>query len=149
MTNSVPVIFRKFQEGDVIALYPTLPYAHNLDEIISYQVIGEHGAASRILIDELEPASIEEAEELIVALQLHEGFDNLVLTDKYLNSEGIAALNDFVTDHIEAFEAIPTEFEFEIEGEEVLFNFNEILAYTDNAILDQFSAKKPFGMPRP
>jgi len=55
MSKRIPVIFRRFPQGDVIALYPTQLHAHDMNEILSYQVIGEHGAASRDLIDTLEP----------------------------------------------------------------------------------------------
>ena len=41
------VIFRKFREGDVIALFPELPgsYGH-VETCESYQTIGQHGPAS-------------------------------------------------------------------------------------------------------
>lgn len=41
-----PVIFRVFKEGDVIALFPTLPGTNDPTTCQSYQHIGQHGAAS-------------------------------------------------------------------------------------------------------
>lgn len=50
------VIFKKFQDGDIVALFPE--EIHNKKhEIMSYQRIGQHGAASIDLITELEPAN--------------------------------------------------------------------------------------------
>ena len=43
------VIFRKYRDGDILALFPELPadiYGHNCE---SYQHIGQHGAASTAL----------------------------------------------------------------------------------------------------
>jgi len=50
-TNAtIPVIFRKFKEGDIIALFPTLQSSPDKwTTCESYQHIGQHGAASIFL----------------------------------------------------------------------------------------------------
>jgi hypothetical protein len=58
----VKVIFRKFPEGDVIALFPEEDQGRGL--IGSYMTVGQHSDASKSLITELEPASKEEAAKL-------------------------------------------------------------------------------------
>lgn len=39
-----PVIFRKFKEGDVIAILPTLLGDYDLATCLSYMHVGQHGA---------------------------------------------------------------------------------------------------------
>jgi hypothetical protein len=39
------VVFRKFREGDIIALFPRIPADINGNMCESYQHIGQHGAA--------------------------------------------------------------------------------------------------------
>ena len=64
--EQVKVIFRKFPEGDVIALFPEQDQGRGL--ITSYMKIGQHGDAAKSLITELEPASKEEYAELAAEL---------------------------------------------------------------------------------
>ncbi|PJE78347.1 hypothetical protein CI610_02722 [invertebrate metagenome] len=45
------VIFRKFPEGDVIALFPE-ELADSRGNILSYQTVGQHGAANPELIQD-------------------------------------------------------------------------------------------------
>jgi len=55
----VQVVFRKFPEGDVIALFPNEP-ADRRGHILSYQHIGQHGGADFSLIQKLEHVSKKE-----------------------------------------------------------------------------------------
>ena len=48
------VVFRKFPEGDIIALFPELEDRLGRGYIESYMHIGQHGNASELLIEELE-----------------------------------------------------------------------------------------------
>ena len=41
----IPVIFRKFSDGEVIALFPTLPGTNDPATCQSYLHVGQHGAA--------------------------------------------------------------------------------------------------------
>jgi hypothetical protein len=61
------VIFRKFPEGDVIALFPSQSEGPGL--INSYQHTGQHGAASQQLIKALRPAKPFEYESLLQELR--------------------------------------------------------------------------------
>lgn len=62
------VLFRVFPEGDVIALFPD-EIADSENNIMSYQHIGQHGAASIDLIDELRPAEPNECRDLASELE--------------------------------------------------------------------------------
>jgi hypothetical protein len=71
---STLVTFRKFTDGDVIALFPENKarcglLAHNGNQfIMSYMHIGQHGGASDDLIDDLSPATADEYSDLKVEL---------------------------------------------------------------------------------
>ena len=65
--DTVKVVFRKFDNGDVIALFPEEEQGRGL--ITSYMEIGQHGDASKSLITDLEPASKEEYAELAAELK--------------------------------------------------------------------------------
>lgn len=62
------VKFRKFPEGDIIALFPDEPDNHRGD-ITSYQHVGQHGAASPELVADLEHATPEEYAPLLKELE--------------------------------------------------------------------------------
>ena len=66
-SEQVKVIFRKFPEGDVIALFPEQDQGRGL--ITSYMEIGQHGDAAKSLITDLEPASKEEYAKLAAELE--------------------------------------------------------------------------------
>ena len=59
----IKVIFRKFKEGDVIALFPDEIWSND-GLITSYQHNGQHCGASRELIDDLESANESEYKDL-------------------------------------------------------------------------------------
>ena len=61
------VTFRKFTDGDVIALFPKLLTGQDNQGnqfIMSYMHIGQHGGASDDLIDDLSPATSDEYSDL-------------------------------------------------------------------------------------
>ena len=59
------VIFRKFKDGEVIAIFPDELYDWiNKDLVWSYMHIGQHGAASKSLAEEKEAALPEEYVDL-------------------------------------------------------------------------------------
>tara|TARA_B110000977_G_scaffold31714_1_gene42061 strand:+ start:4911 stop:5153 length:243 start_codon:yes stop_codon:yes gene_type:complete len=61
------VTFRKFTDGDVIALFPKLFTGQDNQGnqfIMSYMHIGQHGDASDDLIDDLSPATANEYSDL-------------------------------------------------------------------------------------
>ena len=58
------VIFKKFPEGDIIAIFPELLGTFDPNDCLSYMHIGQHGACDSRLIRELESASAEEYQDL-------------------------------------------------------------------------------------
>lgn len=52
------VIFRKFKNGEIIALFPELKEGRGL--ILSYMHIGQHGDASPEIVTDTKPATPEE-----------------------------------------------------------------------------------------
>ncbi|MCP3681640.1 MAG: hypothetical protein GY861_03025 [bacterium] len=73
------VIFRKFKEGDVIALFPEI--AGNMCKWTcqSYMHIGQHGAASLDIIASTKPATPTEYHDLATELILHCGYNLQVI----------------------------------------------------------------------
>ncbi len=72
---STKVIFRKFNDGDVIALFPH-EVADGSGNIMSYMHIGQHGAACPSLALELGVPSKAEALTLFKEL-VNQGYDDL------------------------------------------------------------------------
>lgn len=59
-TEFTDVIFRRFRDGDVIALFPTLPGTNDWpNDCQSYQHVGQHGTASVFLTLDTKPAAPE------------------------------------------------------------------------------------------
>jgi len=79
----VKVIFRIFPEGDVIAIFPNMPYNHDPSLCGSYMRIGQHGAASRSLIRSLQPANPAEYAPLKTELEDFVGYRLRVLSSRY------------------------------------------------------------------
>ena len=78
-----PVIFRKFKEGDIIAIFPTMSGTLNQYTCNSYQHIGQHGSCDpTYLIQETKPTKPEEYEELFQEL-INIGYDDLKVYKRY------------------------------------------------------------------
>jgi hypothetical protein len=82
------VIFRKFKNrGDIIALFPNVPYAPQLypvTTIMSYMHLGQHGAADYYhVMDITVPAKPSEYDDLYKEL-VSIGYDNLVIRQKWM-----------------------------------------------------------------
>ena len=75
---STPVIFRKYPDGEIIALFPTLAGSVALSySCWCYQHIGQGGAAdSGLVISSTEPASPDEYADLLAEL-ISMGWDDL------------------------------------------------------------------------
>jgi len=75
--------FKKFGDGDVIALFPE--EIHSFDGYItSYQHVGQHGGASPVLMTELEDATQSEYEPLLKELT-SVGYKSIMV----LNNSGV------------------------------------------------------------
>ena len=72
----IKVAFRKYPDGDVLALFPEVKADEN-GNIMSYQTVGQHGGASPDLLTELPQASEKEAQKLIGELIYSVGYDDL------------------------------------------------------------------------
>ena len=64
------VIFRKWHNGEVIALFPELPHDVNGIYCVSYERIGQHGAAdAQSCVSRTTPATPQESAELAQELK--------------------------------------------------------------------------------
>lgn len=63
-TEKTIVIFRKFRDGDVIALFPCEPGTNDPWTCQSYMHVGQHGSASSELHTRTKPASEQEYRDL-------------------------------------------------------------------------------------
>jgi hypothetical protein len=92
---TTPVIFRKFKEGDIIAMFPTFPGDMNPNTCSSYQHLGQHGAATIDLIYGTKPATEQEYKDLLEEL-VSIGYDDLKIYQKnqyWMTQERIKELN--------------------------------------------------------
>ncbi len=64
------VVFRKFKDGDIIALFPELEAgANQKGECMSYMHIGQHSGAAYALVYDTKPAKKEEYADLLAELE--------------------------------------------------------------------------------
>lgn len=76
------VIFKKFPEGDVIALFPDLPGTNNpYKDCLSYMRVGQHGSAS-LKLSGLKPAKPSEYQDLLDEL-ISIGYGDLEIVRKF------------------------------------------------------------------
>lgn len=70
------VIFRRYPDGQVITLFPDIPWSRRRGEITSYMHVGQHGAADYShVIATTEPATEKEYAGLLNELR-QTGYDN-------------------------------------------------------------------------
>jgi hypothetical protein len=81
----IPVIFRKFKEGDIIALFPSLPADLNYYHCTSYMHIGQHSSASIDIIGDTKPVTEQEYKPLYDELVNIVEYDNLKVYRKKQN----------------------------------------------------------------
>lgn len=77
--NKIKVVFRKFKDGEIIALFPSEDWSHGM--ITSYQHIGQYGGADPLIVYDTKPATPEEYAPLLVEL-VAIGYDNLRVCKK-------------------------------------------------------------------
>lgn len=70
------IIFRKFEDGEIIAFFPYEFWNVMKGEITSYMHIGQHGGASPELINELDTCSPKEYKDLLNELKSI-GYENI------------------------------------------------------------------------
>lgn len=71
------VTFRKFKDnGEIIALFPTVKNNWDGSLILSYMHEGQHGSASMDILGETKPATASEYNDLLIELE-NIGYDDL------------------------------------------------------------------------
>ena len=75
--NTVEVVFRKWEDGEVIALFPNEDEGRGM--ILSYMHMGQHSSADSEFIDDLEVASPREYASLKNELENQVGYNLIVL----------------------------------------------------------------------
>ena len=73
------VIFRKFKDGDIIAIFPELVGTDNLGTCMSYQHIGQHGSCDLGIIYDTKLATDEEYKDLKDELEHSIGYNLRVI----------------------------------------------------------------------
>jgi hypothetical protein len=76
------VIFRKFKNGEVIALFPQEPATRDGWECMSYMHIGQHGSADPSIVNDTKPAMPYEYADLYNELKSI-GYDDLKVCKKF------------------------------------------------------------------
>lgn len=80
MKRETKVIFRKFKDGDIIAIFPEIPASPHAHDCLSYQIIGEHSSCWPILIiPESSPATPSEYGPIMRVLTHIRGYKLKVL----------------------------------------------------------------------
>lgn len=81
--EQVTVIFRKYSNGDIIALFPTVRADIRGFLCQSYMHIGQHGAADyRKVIDDTKPANEDEYSVLLQELRMI-GYNDLTVRKRW------------------------------------------------------------------
>lgn len=94
---STKVIFRKFKNGEVIALFPEEIADNNPFNCLSYMHIGQHGAASQDIVYDTKPCKENEYSELKKELE-GIGYEFEVIT-KFTNRHSVARIKLFNSFH--------------------------------------------------
>lgn len=77
--NKIKVVFRKFKDGEIIALFPSERWGRYITAC--YTHIGQHGGADPLIINDTKPATPEEYAPLLAEL-VAIGYDNLRVCKK-------------------------------------------------------------------
>ena len=80
------VIFRKFRNGEIIALFPQEPATRDGWECLSYMHGGQHGSASPTIVHETKPVKWSDFVELQRELQ-NIGYNDLKLCKKFTQED--------------------------------------------------------------
>lgn len=76
------VVFRRYPDGQVIALFPDIPWSGRRGEITSYMHVGQHGAADYShVIATTKPAMEKEYAGLLDELR-QTGYDNIKIVKR-------------------------------------------------------------------
>lgn len=84
--QTIPVIFRVGEGGDVIAIFPTIPADIHGEYCQSYEHIGQHGACSPGVISRTRRVKRGEHLDLIRELRVI-GYDNLIMRERFHHTD--------------------------------------------------------------
>lgn len=76
------VIFRKFKDGEIIALFPQEPATRDGWGCLSYMHVGQHGSADPMIVHGTKPAKWNEFVELLRELQSI-GYNDLAVCNRF------------------------------------------------------------------
>ncbi len=76
--EKLKVVFRKFQDGEVIAMFPTVAFKRTYT-ILSYMSVGQHADCDPNIIHITKLATKEEYEPLLKELQSLQGYEDYEL----------------------------------------------------------------------
>jgi len=79
--TKTPVIFRKYKDGEVVAIFPTIPGTQSYD-CMCYHHIGQHGVTDQTIINVTKPCTPDEYKDLLEEL-VSIGYDDLIVRKKF------------------------------------------------------------------
>ena len=86
MKNGTIVIFRKWSNGNIIALFPEIPADIDKKFCQSYEHVGQHGGADyQHVIRSTKAATVDEYSELLQELE-QIGYDDLIIRKKFIRT---------------------------------------------------------------
>lgn len=81
------VVFRKFKDGgDIIAMFPRIPADRNGHDCVSYQHVGQHGAADPGIVSITTPATKKEYAPLLAELK-RIGYKGLIISQRMTHDD--------------------------------------------------------------
>lgn len=90
------VIFRKFKEGDVIALFPQFLGDNNYNSTcLSYQHLGQHGTADIGIVSDTDLCTPDEYHDLLEEL-IYIGYDDIVIANRFTRLDYKIRKNEFL-----------------------------------------------------
>lgn len=75
------IAFRKFEDGEVIAIFLEIYWDYEQKDLMSYMHTGQHGACSPLLLKELEVATSAEYSSLLQELCDLVGYKNIEIVE--------------------------------------------------------------------
>lgn len=96
------VIFKKFEDGDIIAIFPDLPGTRDKNTCESYAHIGQHSLCNKSLIKSLKNATPQEYKDLKSELENLVGYNLDVMNEKKTSVKAASedmTIEDFVSEN--------------------------------------------------
>lgn len=81
-SEKTAVIFRKFPDGGILAIFPLIPATYDAWRCLSYMHQGQHGAAAPGVVNLTNPATAAEYSDLLAELR-QIGYCNLEILKRF------------------------------------------------------------------